>query len=528
MNYLPSILIGALLGAVIGWLLRALRSPQSDRRVEEELRRQVEDREMQLGQLRGELTGAREARAAAEAARTAAENSRDKLNHEFEQLARRAEDQRTAAAAAVAETAKLSAQLQSRESTLAETSSALKTKVTQLDDLNRELLELKRVNGQLATDLSHAKETLGTERKQLETLQEKFRKDFEAISNELLIRSSNRFKQESSERLNELLAPLKTSLSEVKGSLETTRKETEVHSTLLKEQISRIGAEAANLSKALKGDVKMLGNWGENILDRLLETSGLKRDIHYRRQVGVRDQENNSRIIDVIVDLGEGRNIIIDSKVSLNSYEEWINCTDDTRRPTHLAAHTRAVRSHFEKLGDKAYHDCVGLNAPDWVLMYIPIEGAFSAAISDDATLFNDALNRKVILVSNSSLLAALRTVRHVWNVREQERNAQKIAELGGRLYDKIVGFVEDLEDIGKALNSANRAYDDAFKKLKTGRGNLISQSTHLMELGAKAKKALPAPLVDDAQDENLTSLEIPPLRTDPPPQLPCEEKTGL
>jgi DNA recombination protein RmuC len=495
MNSLAYISIGALLGCVIGWLFRALRTPPIDTRVEDELRKQVSDREMQLGQLRGELTSAREARATAEAARAAAEKNLQEQRAEFEK--ERASDAENQAI------------------------------------MTAELKRLGQLHAAAEAEKTFLNERLTTERKQIETVQEKFRKEFEAISNQLLLNSSNRFKEQSAERLNELLTPLKSTLTEVKSSLESTRKETETHSALLKDQIGRIGTEAANLSKALKGDVKVLGNWGENMLDKLLELSGLKQDVHYRRQVSVRDKENGARIIDVIVDLADGRNIIIDSKVSLNRYEQWINCTNETEKAAHLSNHIAAIRRHFETLGEKSYHDCVGVNAPDWVLMYIPIEGAFSAAISEDYSVFNEALNRKVILVTNSSLLAALRTVHHVWSIRQQEQNALRIAEAGGKLYDKFVGFVADMEAIGKALRNGTVAYDDALKKLQTGRGNLLSQAQQLCDLGAKAKKALPVHLVENADDdgadpESLEIMQTPRLASGGQLPLPTSAVTGF
>jgi DNA recombination protein RmuC len=350
--------------------------------------------------------------------------------------------------------------------------------------------------------LTFFNQQLVAERKQLETIEEKFRKEFEAISNKLFLDNTTRFNQQSADSLDKLLSPLRETLGEFKTSLETTRQETATHSALLKEQISRIGSEAANLSKALKGNVKVLGNWGENMLDQILEKSGLQRDVHYRRQRGAKDGEGDQRFLDVIVELPEKRNLVIDSKVSLRAYEESVNAPDDIARLAALDRHVDALRKHFRDLGAKRYHDIHGINAPDFVLMYVPIEAAFFVAIGRVPNLFAEALDNNVVLTTNSTLLATLRTVSHVWRLADQQKNALEIADRGGKLYDKFVGFIESLQEIGKALDSAQSAWGKASTQLHAGPGNLVRQAEQLKILGVKATKTMPPSIVEKATEE--------------------------
>jgi DNA recombination protein RmuC len=381
--------------------------------------------------------------------------------------------------------------------------------------LQEQLLALNQRNGGLGAELKSLNERLVTERQQLETIQEKFRKEFEIVSTKLIADNTSSFNRQSAESLENLLKPLKEKLGEFKTSLDKTHDATTTNSALLKEQVSRIGAEAANLSKALKGDVKALGNWGENMLDQILEKSGLQRELHYRRQRGAKDAEGDQRFLDVIVDFPEKKgNLVIDSKVSLRAYEESMNATDDAARLAGLDRHVEALRKHFRDLGAKRYQDIHGINTPDFVLMYVPIEAAFFAAIAREPGLFAEALDRNVVLITNSTLLATLRTVAHVWRLADQQKHVLEIADRGGKLYDKFVGFVEDLQAVGDSLGKARKAWEDASTKLHTGSGNLVSQTEKLKQLGAKAAKSLPNALLEKASEETLPSdstLRLPP-----------------
>jgi DNA recombination protein RmuC len=370
------------------------------------------------------------------------------------------------------------------------------------EQANANAARLEKRNGELDAELTFLKEQLATERQQIETIQEKFRKEFETISTKLIAENTSKLNRQSAESLESLLKPLKEKLGEFKTSLDKTHDATTTNSALLKEQVSRIGAEAANLSKALKGDVKALGNWGENMLDQILEKSGLQREFHYRRQRGAKDVEGDQRFLDVIVDFPEKKgSLIIDSKVSLRAYEESVNATDDTARLAGLERHIEAIRKHFKDLGAKRYQDIEGMKTPDFVLMYVPVEAAFFAAIAREPGLFAEALDRNVVLITNSTLLATLRTVAHVWRLADQQKNVLEIADRGGKLYDKFVGFVEDMQAVGASLGKAREAWEDASTKLHTGSGNLASQAEKLKQLGAKAAKSLPNALLEKADE---------------------------
>jgi len=369
-----------------------------------------------------------------------------------------------------------------------------------------QLLVLNQRNGGLAADVKSLNEQLAKEQQQLKTIQETFRKEFEAISTKIIADNTSSFNRQSAESLENLLKPLKEKLGEFKASLDKTHEATTTNSALLKEQVSRIGAEAANLSKALKGDVKALGNWGENMLDQILEKSGLQRNLHYRRQHSAKDVDGDQRFLDVIVELPEKRNLVIDSKVSLRSYEESVNSLDDATRLASLGRHVEALRKHFRDLGAKRYQDIHGINTPDFVLMYVPIESAFFAAITRESGLFAEALDYNVVLITNSTLLATLRTVSHVWRLADQQKHVLEIADRGGKLYNKFADFVDDLQNVGKAIDTAQKAWESASNKLHTGPGNLIRQTEQLKALGARASKALPDTLIEKANEESPSS----------------------
>ena len=520
MNIALYILLGVALGVIIGWLLRSAKPPPINTGLEEELRQQRASQDAELNRLRKELIDASSVRVGAESAKAASEVALSEQRQLLQQAtvtAAKSEQEfkaelntlRATLAQSSGDLASVKAQLAADQKSLAESQSECQRARAVSAQLQEQLLALKKRNGELEAEVKFLNERLTTERQQIETVQAKFRADFEAISNKLLVDNTSKFNQQSSESLEKLLSPLRETFGEFKKSLETTRTETATHSALLKDQINRIGTEAANLSKALKGDVKALGNWGENMLDQILEKSGLQSGLHYRRQQSAKDGEGDQRFLDVIVDLPEKRNLIIDSKVSLRSYEEAVNATDEATRTVQLNRHVEALRNHYRGLGAKRYQDTHDITAPDFVLMYVPIESAFSAALAHDPKLWGDALESNVVLITNSSLLATLRTVAHVWRLADQQKYALEIAERGGKLYDKFVGFIEDLQDVGKALKSSQVALDAATSKLHTGSGNLVRQAEQMKTLGAKAVKSLPPALVENAGETEAQQLQI-------------------
>jgi DNA recombination protein RmuC len=499
-----SLLIGLALGALpagfIGWLI-ARAMFKCDPRVEADLRQQIALRDSEKNVLNDRLAAAgaecataRERENAAAARVSEFQTRTSELSGELAQLRAKLQEVQEELAST---RARANADCDSANARLKELE-ALRLRFAGSQD---EIMGLKGESGKLLEQTRFLQERLGTERAQIEVLQQKFHKEFEAVANKLLVDNSAKFGQQSAESLDKLLGPLRENLKEFKGRLESVQNATLEQNTLLKDQVHRIGAEAANLSKALKGDVKVLGNWGENMLEQILEKSGLQPGLHYRRQVVEREEGGGTRILDVVIHLPENKHLVIDSKVSLKAYEEQINCTDEKARAERLQAHVDSVRAHFKGLGAKRYQDLLGINTPDFVLMYIPVEAAFFSAVGQEPGLFSEALDRNVVLTTNSTLLATLRTVAHVWRLADQRKNALEIADRGGKLYDKFVGFVEDLEAVRKSFGVSQETLDGALKKLHTGQGNLVSQADRLKALGVKAAKSLPAPLLEQAED---------------------------
>jgi DNA recombination protein RmuC len=257
--------------------------------------------------------------------------------------------------------------------------------------------------------------------------------------------------------------------------------------------------EALNLTRALKGDKKTQGNWGEMILEKVLEQSGLRKGIEYETQGAFRDEDNKLFKPDVIVRLPEDKDVVIDSKVSLLAYEEYCSAEDEQDRINALKAHTKAVRNHILGLSDKDYSGLKGLRSLDFVLLFMPIEAAFMAAFQADEKLFTEAFEHKIVVVTPTTLLATLKTIENIWRYERQNENAKMIADKAGTLYDKIRGFVEDLEKLGTQLSTVNKTYDGVMNKLTTGNGNLIRQASNFVDLGVKVKKTLPKSLAEQA-----------------------------
>jgi DNA recombination protein RmuC len=266
----------------------------------------------------------------------------------------------------------------------------------------------------------------------------------------------------------------------------------------LMELNKQISQEATNLTKALKGDSKKQGNWGEVILERVLERSGLVRDREYRLQASLNTADGTRFQPDVIIDLPDEKHLIIDSKVSLVAYERLVNSDTEEDRRLYSKAHVESIRGHVLNLSSKNYHDLHQVNSPDFVLLFVPIESSFSFAVQLDADLFSDAWDKRVVIVSPSTLLATLRTIASIWKQERQNRNVLEIARLSGAMYDKFVGFVGDMENIGKNIKSSQAAYDSALNKLTEGNGNLTVTADKIKKLGAKANKRLDEKYIGD------------------------------
>jgi DNA recombination protein RmuC len=510
LNLLLGLGIGVFLGGVIGWLFAARKTvvPQGDLQpMIDELRKQIDSRERQLAQATSELAVVKSNLAAAQANQQAAERESAAAREAEKAAARQLTEAHLELTREKTSHASTAARLNEIEKSLAEIREAAKQYETTAVGLREQIVAAEKAKSELDAKVTFLNERLAGERAEMQKIQEAFRKEFEAISNGLLVKNAEHFKQQSSESLDKLLGPLRENLKDFRTRLEEAYKDTATQNAVLRDQISRIGTEAANLARALKGDVKVLGNWGENRLDQILEKSGLQLGFHYERQHAATDMEaEQRRYLDVIVKVPNDKAatpsyLIIDSKVSLTNYEAHCNASDEPVRTLHLEKHIESIRKHVKDLAAKRYQDLYGINAPDFVLMYIPLESAFFAAVTHEPGLFAEALDRNVVLITNSTLLATLRTVAHVWRLAAQQENAAEIARRGGALYDKFVGFVEDLEGIGKGIVTSQKSYEEAVKKLHQGRGNLVRQAEDLKTLGAKASKSLPAPLVEKSRD---------------------------
>ena len=340
---------------------------------------------------------------------------------------------------------------------------------------------------------------------------------FKTLANDILEEKSKRFAEQNREGVSLLLEPLKTKLAEFQGKVEEVYVNEGKDRSALSAQVNRLvelnqalSQDAKNLTLALKGSAKTQGNWGELILERVLEASGLRKGHEYHVQDSQVREDGSRGQADVIIDLPEERKIVVDAKVSLVAYERYVSAESDGERTLALKQHLESVRIHIKGLSDKRYHSMYGVKSLDFVLAFIPVEPAFMTAVTNDDELFMDAWNRNVLLVSPSTLLFVVRTVAHLWRQEAQSRNAQDIAKRGGELYDKLCGFVEDLETVGNRISQAQKAFDLAHGKLATGRGNAIRQAEMLRDLGVKPTKSLPAAVVEraiESESDNVVAL---------------------
>src|SRR5690554_1996940 len=358
-------------------------------------------------------------------------------------------------------------------------------------------------------DLENLQLKNSEQKDEVEKLQEKFTKEFENLANKILDEKSNKFTEQNRENIKNILVPLQEKIILFEKKVEDSQKESVGMHSALKEQLSnlqtqnlKITQEAENLTKALKGDSKMQGNWGELVLERVLEKSGLEKDREYFVQQHF-TREDGSRVLpDVVLHLPDNKRMIIDSKVSLTDYERLVNAEDDDR-PMWLKAHVNSIKRHVDQLSDKKYEDLYDMESPDFVLMFIPIEPAFAVAINEDSSLYNKAFEKNIVIVTPTTLLATLRTIDSMWNNEKQQRNALEIAKQAGALYDKFEGLVIDLTGVGKKIDAAKTDYSAAMNKLVEGKGNIIGRVEKLKKMGAKAKKALPEAIIKRAQIQN-------------------------
>ncbi|GGG98604.1 DNA recombination protein RmuC [Polaribacter pacificus] len=342
---------------------------------------------------------------------------------------------------------------------------------------------------------------------EVEKLQEKFTKEFENLANKIFDEKSTKFTHQNKENIQNILNPLKEKIDGFEKKVAESQKDSVGMHAALKEQLSglkelnlQMSKEALNLTRALKGDSKVQGDWGETQLEMLLEKANLAKGIHFETQGGFRDEEGRLKKPDFIVNLPDDRHLIIDAKVSLTAYEAYMSTEDEQEKEQHFKKHLESLRKHIKGLSEKKYDSLYEINTPDYVLMFVPIEPALMIALNKSNNLYYEALDKNVVLVSTSTLLATLSTVASMWRQENQKRNVLAIAEQAGRLYDQFVNLTDDLIKVGNQLKTVQGSYDTSMKKL-TGKGNLITKVERIRELGAKTSKSLNKNLLDRAKE---------------------------
>jgi DNA recombination protein RmuC len=390
------------------------------------------------------------------------------------------------------------------EARLLQLENQLQQSINESRSKDQQLVELSQQNSRLNAELRFQQEKLDNQQQEIASIREKFTLEFKAIANELLEDKSKRFTEQNQLQLDQLLGPLRERLKDFEQKVDSTHKESiEKHASLfnelknLKELNQHMSEEARKLTQALKGESKTQGNWGEVILERILERSGLTRNQEYKVQESVTTEEGRRLQPDITILLPDQKYLIIDSKVSLLDYERYNSATDEQEKVQALKRHLQSLRNHIKQLSEKKYEQLYQQGSPDFVLLFVPIEPAFNLAVQQDAELFGDAFERNIVLVSTSTLLATLRTVASLWRQEKQTQNAQEIARQAANMYDKFVDFSNDLIKVGMQLDSTQKTYTEAMKKLSDGKDNLVRKTERLRELGAKGAKQIDSRLLD-------------------------------
>lgn len=407
----------------------------------------------------------------------------------------------------------------SEQSTLEERQNQMQLTIDELkqnvDKVEKEREDIRRekefLNSELAiknTEYENLHQLNLKREAEIELRQEQLRKDFELLATKILDEKSEKFTLQNKENIKNILTPLQEKIKTFEDKVDLTQKESISMHSALKEQLlglkdlnQQMTKEATNLTRALKGDSKMQGNWGELVLERVLEKSGLEKDREYFVQQSFTLADGSRVLPDVVLHLPDGKKMIIDSKVSLTDYERLVNADDDDKA-RFLKAHINSVKKHVDQLSEKNYQDLYEIESPDFVLMFIPIEPAFAVVVNEDNSIYNKAFEKNIVIVTPSTLLATLRTIDSMWNNEKQQQNAIEIARQAGALYDKFEGLMSDLVGVGKKIDATKSDYNSAMNKLFEGNGNLIISVEKLKTLGAKAKKALPEAIIKRASKE--------------------------
>ena len=406
----------------------------------------------------------------------------------------------------------LNATLDSLKSTLDEKERLFVRSIEDIDLLRKDKEQVTIDLTRKVSEIENLRLKLSENKLEVENLQEKFTKEFKLLASEILETNSSKITKQNKENLEAILNPLQEKIKTFEKKVEDTHKDTiDRHASLrqqiigLKELNEQMSKEAVNLTKALKGDSKIQGNWGELVLERVLEKSGLEKGREYEMEKSFDDETGKQQRLrpDVIIHLPDNKKMIVDSKVSLTAYEKYVNAEDTEEGEYFLKEHIASLNRHITQLSEKKYEDLYQIESPDFVLLFVPIEPAFAIAINKDNQLYNKAFEKNIVIVTPSTLLATLRTIDTMWNNEKQQRNAIEIARQAGALYDKFEGLVIDLTKKKKKMDEAKTEYKGAMNKLVDGRGNLITSVEKIKKLGAKAKKSLPDAVIQRAEDQN-------------------------
>ena len=417
-----------------------------------------------------------------------------------------------------AEKSNLDGQLTSQNNQLSELKISFQNLQIEKQKVQAEKEEFAILLAKKENDFDNLLDRTKEQKEEINQLQEKFSKEFENLANKILEEKTQKFTEQNKENLKNILSPLQDKILHFEKKVEDTHKESIDYHAALRQQIlglremnAQMSKETINLTKALKGDSKMQGNWGELVLERVLEKSGLEKGREYEVQQSFTSEDGGRILPDVIINLPDGKKMVVDSKVSLTAYERYVNEEDDIQQNIYLKEHVNSVKRHVEQLSDKRYQDIYQMESPDFVLLFIPIEPAFALALQEDLNLYNKAFEKNIVIVTPSTLLATLRTIDSMWTNQKQQENAIEIARQAGALYDKFEGFVSDLIKIGKKMDEAKVEYSSAMNKLTEGKGNLVTSAEKLKKMGAKAKKALPEAILKRAEnnEELLTESDI-------------------
>lgn len=379
----------------------------------------------------------------------------------------------------------------------------------EIDSKEKTVIELSSQLSEKKSDLNHLNQKLSEQKEDVQKLQDQFRLEFKNLANEILENNSKKFSEENRNKLDTLLKPLGEKIKSFEKKVEETYEKESQQRFSLKEEIKRlellnqqVSKDTENLTKALKGESKTQGNWGEVVLENILEKSGLIKDQEYFIQASFKNDKGNTVLPDVIVKYPGKRNVVIDSKVSLTAYERYVSADTEDEQDAAFKIHITSIKNHINELSAKNYQDLYELNSLDFVMMFLPVEPAYLLAIQKDPDLWHYAYKKRVLIISPTNLIAALKMIESLWRQEYQTKNVQEIARQSGDLYDKFKGFVDDLLIIGKKIQEAQITYEASMNKLSTGKGNLVRRVEKIKKLGIKTSKELPQKLLDRAEEE--------------------------